>query len=147
MCPTPPLHHVFATLFLTRRAPPCPRCPSGKTLSWQTDSNSQHFQAALARYRRKKKRRHLVPAMRENDPNRKEQNKARERPRNKGKFNKKGPDFVSITDVQKRGNSRSSSGELPARATTPPPPAGQDRRSVRAKLSQDAPGVKDGSRS
>ena len=84
--------------------------------------------------------------MRENDPNRKEQNKARERPRDKGKFNKKGPDFVSITVMQKRGtsSSRSSSSEL--RATTPPPPAGQSRRSVRPKLSRDAPAAQDGSK-
>ncbi len=151
MRPLTSTHDVFAILFFTQPAPPAPEHHLSKTetltILFSPTLNTKHFQAALARYRRKKKRRHLVPAMLKNDPNREAQNKARERPRDVGKFKKKGPDFVSITDLQKRGNSRSSSGELPVRATTPPPPAGQDRRSVRTKLSQDASGANDGNRS
>eukprot|EP00752_Nemacystus_decipiens_P003063 g2840.t1 len=81
-------------------------------------------QAALARYRRKKKRRLLVKVMRENDPTVQEQNEARKRPRKWGKFTKERPDFVSICDLQKAAKSRSISGELPLRereSTTPPP--------------------------
>ncbi|CAM9554925.1 unnamed protein product [Ectocarpus fasciculatus] len=81
-------------------------------------------QAALARYHRKRKRRPFVKAMRENDPGRREQNKARERPRFGGKFQKKGKDFISVKELQRAGDNRSVSGELPpppARESTPPP--------------------------
>ena len=62
--------------------------------------------------------------MRENDPTVREQNEARKRPRERGKFTKERPDFVSICEVQKAAKSRSISGELPLRereSTTPPP--------------------------
>lgn len=94
-------------------------------------------QAALARYHRKRKRRPFVKAMRENDPNRKEQNKARERPRNGGKFQKKGKDFVSVKELQRAGDNRSVSGELPpppARESTPPP---TNIRSLNGRPSQE----------
>ncbi|CAM9173923.1 unnamed protein product [Ectocarpus sp. 8 AP-2014] len=93
--------------------------------------------AALARYHRKRKRRPFVKAMRENDPNRKEQNKARERPRHGGKFQKKGKDFVSVKELQRAGDNRSVSGELPpppARESTPPP---TNIRSLNGRLSQE----------
>lgn len=97
------------------------------------------FQAALARYRFKKKRRHLVKINRENDPHLKVQNLARKRPRQGGKFRKAKPDFVSICEVQKAAKSRSSSGELPLRESTPPPPP--STRSARAE-SQAAAGIR-----
>ncbi|CAN0253050.1 unnamed protein product [Hapterophycus canaliculatus] len=70
--------------------------------------------------------------MRDSDPNRKEQNKARERPRNSGKFKKKHQDFISIIDMQKGAGSRSISGESlpPPRDSTPPPPSAQKRRCI-----------------
>lgn len=94
-------------------------------------------QAALARYHRKRKRRPFVKAMRENDPNRKEQNKARERPRDGGKFRKKGKDFVSVKELQRAGDNRSVSNELPpppARDSTPPP---SKIRSLNGRPSQE----------
>ncbi|CAB1108880.1 unnamed protein product [Ectocarpus sp. CCAP 1310/34] len=94
-------------------------------------------EAALARYHRKRKRRPFVKAMRENDPNRKEQNKARERPREGGKFQKKGKDFVSVKELQRAGDNRSVSGELPpppARESTPPP---TNIRSLNGRPSQE----------
>eukprot|EP00903_Cladosiphon_okamuranus_P016559 g15276.t1 len=98
-------------------------------------------QAALARYRRKKKRRHLVKIMRENDPTLQEQNEARKRPRIGGKFTKETPDFVSIGKVQKAAKSRSISGELPARereSTTPPPEPSTRRGGVAASAGRSA---------
>ncbi|CAN0375822.1 unnamed protein product [Ectocarpus sp. 12 AP-2014] len=99
--------------------------PSMMTLEDQSEGATMWTrEAALARYHRKRKRRPFVKAMRENDPNRKEQNKARERPRNGGKFQKKGKDFVSVKELQRAGDNRSVSGELPpppARESTPPP--------------------------
>ncbi|CAM9980190.1 unnamed protein product [Pylaiella littoralis] len=78
-------------------------------------------QVSLARYRRKKKRRAFVKEARENDPSRKEQNKARERPRQDGKFKKKTPDFEPITRRQGPARSRSISGEVPPPPPPPPP--------------------------
>lgn len=110
--------------------------------------HSPFFQVALARYRYKKKRRHLVKIMRQNDPTLQEQNEARKRPRNGGKFTKERPDFVSICDLQKAAKSRSSSGELPLRereSATPPPQPSARRgaaagRPARAAKSQAAAG-------
>lgn len=84
--------------------------------------------------------------MRENDPALQEQNEARKRPRDGGKFTKQRPDFVSICEVQKAAKSRSSSGELPLRESTPPPQPSTRRgggagRSARAK-SQAAAGTR-----
>ncbi|CAM9245662.1 unnamed protein product [Scytosiphon promiscuus] len=97
-------------------------------------------QAALARYHYKRKRRPFVKAMRENDPKRKEQNIARERPRDSGKFKKKHQDFISIIKVQRAAGSRSVSGESlpPARDSTTPPPTGQKRRRVGGGVGGDA---------
>lgn len=55
-----------------------------------------------------------MKAERERDPNRHIQNKSRVRPRQKGKFCKKGQDFVSITRVQAPADGRFSSFEIPA---------------------------------
>ena len=51
---------------------------------------------------------------RDNDPERELQKKSRQRPRQRGKFCKKGQDFISITQVQAAGDARSFSGEVPA---------------------------------
>lgn len=69
------------------------------------------IQAALERYRRKKLRRPYVKAARDHDPARDQANKARERPRKRGKFVKKQADFVPITSLQARSDGHSTSGE------------------------------------
>lgn len=68
-------------------------------------------QMAIERYRRKKLRRPYVKAAREQDPARSAQNKSRERPRQRGKFVKAQPDYVSITDLQARSDLAGLSGE------------------------------------
>lgn len=85
-------------------------------------------QISIARYLRKRLRRPYVKAERDQDPNRMIQNQSRMRPRKRGKFCKKGPDYIAITRVQASSN-RSISGEMPIRE--PPAPLRGDQ-SVRA---------------
>lgn len=68
-----------------------------------------------------------MKAERRRDPNWHLKNKSRVRPRQRGKFCKKGKDFVSITRVQApASDGRLSSCEIRVLQGPPPPPEGRD---------------------
>ena len=94
-------------------------------------------QVSIARYLRKRLRRPYVKAERDQDPNRMIQNQSRMRPRKRGKFCKKGPDYIAITRVQASSN-RSISGEIPVRD---PPASLRVDHSVRGVVGRGGGGI------